>query len=340
VTTLKCATSEPAESFDTAVLFLVFNRPEVTRHAFEAIRAVAPPRLYVAADGPRASRAGEAETCAEVRRIATAVDWPCDVQTRFLESNEGCKRAVSGALTWFFDHEPEGIVLEDDCVAVPEFFRFCQAMLRRYRDDPRIGHVSGTTYQGDRDRRTETWYFSKYPHVWGWAGWRRSWQLWDGELSGWPEFARQGGLDTWDDGQPGFKRFWRTVFEDQHEGRARSSWAFPLTFTHWRRGMLSIVPRHSLVSNIGFGDDATHTRGNASAIVQSPVRALETPWVVPSEVRRDRDADRFTDWAVFRINAVNALKYRIRSRAPAIADAGIALREMVTTRKAYPRVTR
>jgi hypothetical protein len=319
---------------DTPVLFVVFNRPDVTLAAFEAIRAARPRRLYVAADGPRAHRPGEQHACAEVRRIATRIDWPCDVRTRFLEVNQGCKRAVSGALTWFFEHEPEGIVLEDDCIATPGFFRFCEAMLARYRDDPRVGHVSGTNYQDGHRRGSGSWYFSKYPHVWGWAGWRRAWNLWDGELSGWPEFVRSGRLGEWDDGRPGFQLFWRTVFEDQHDGRSRSSWAFPLTFAHWRHRMLSIVPQQSLVSNVGFGVDATHTRGDPGVIRLAPVGRLDEPLVPPPEVARDREADRCTDDSVFGIGAIAALKYRIRSRAPGIADAGVAIREAVLRRGA------
>src|SRR5690606_2235152 len=120
---------------NTAVLFLVFNRPDVTAKCFEAIRAARPARLYVAADGPRSDRLGEAERCEQVRAIATAVDWPCEVKTLFRAENLGCRRAVSGALDWFFEAEPEGIVLEDDCLASPDWFRFAEEMLERYRDD-------------------------------------------------------------------------------------------------------------------------------------------------------------------------------------------------------------
>src|SRR5688572_20906804 len=101
------------------VLFLVFNRPDTTARAFEAIRSARPARLYVAADGPRVGRAGEAERCAEARRIATAADWPCEIRTLFRDRNLGCRLGVSTAIDWFFEHEQEGIILEDDCVPSP-----------------------------------------------------------------------------------------------------------------------------------------------------------------------------------------------------------------------------
>jgi hypothetical protein len=121
----------------TAVLFLVFNRPDPTRRVFDAIRAARPARLYVAADGPRADRAGEAERCAEVRAMATAVDWPCEVLTLFRDANLGCKRGVAEGIDWFFAHEAEGIILEDDVLPHPSFFAYCATLLERYRTVPR-----------------------------------------------------------------------------------------------------------------------------------------------------------------------------------------------------------
>src|SRR5690349_2048344 len=131
----------------SAILFLVFNRPETTARVFEAIRAAQPPRLYVAADGPRASRIGESERCDLTRRIASAVDWPCDITTLFRAANLGCKNAVSSAISWFFEHEEEGVILEDDCLPDPSFFRYCDELLAHYRDDTRIGLISGNNFQ-------------------------------------------------------------------------------------------------------------------------------------------------------------------------------------------------
>src|SRR6185503_2722056 len=127
----------------SAILFLVFNRPEPTARVFEAIRAAQPPRLYVAADGPRASRTGESDRCALTRRVASTVDWPCSVATLFRATNLGCKNAVSSAISWFFEHEEEGIILEDDCLPEPSFFAYCDELLAHYRDNPRVGLISG-----------------------------------------------------------------------------------------------------------------------------------------------------------------------------------------------------
>src|ERR1700690_1974577 len=151
------------------VLFLVFNRPDTTRRVFEAIRSAQPPRLYVAADGPRGARAGEAERCAEVRRIATAVNWPCEVKTLFRDCNLGCKMGVSSGITWFFEHEPEGIILEDDVLPVPTFFDFCDELLARFRNDDRVAMISGSNLIAGHFDPAESYFFSRCAQIWGWA---------------------------------------------------------------------------------------------------------------------------------------------------------------------------
>lgn len=164
------------------VLFLVFNRAHTTVRVFEAIRQARPARLYVAADGPRPVREGEAERCAEVRRIATNVDWDCEVHTLFRDENLGCRHAVSSAITWFFVYEEEGIILEDDCIPNQSFFLYCAELLERYRDDERIMCITGDNFQKTMEGYPFGYYFYIYNHCWGWASWRRAWSHYDADL--------------------------------------------------------------------------------------------------------------------------------------------------------------
>ena len=154
---------------ETPVLFLVFNRPDTTAQVFEAIRQAKPPRLYVASDGAREDKEGELEKVKQVREIVSQVDWNCEVKTLFRDKNLGCKIAVSSAIDWFFEQEEMGIILEDDCLPHPTFFRFCQELLERYRDDERIGMISGNNFQFGRKCTDYSYYFSMYSHIWGWA---------------------------------------------------------------------------------------------------------------------------------------------------------------------------
>ncbi len=176
----------------TPVALVVFNRPDVTRLVVEAVRQAKPPILLVVADGPR--RPDEVARCDEVRAIVLdAVDWECDVRTNFADANLGCRRRVSSGLDWVFDEVPEAIVLEDDCLPVPSFFTYCDALLDRYRDDERVMHIGGMQLS-PTGRCSASYRFSRFTHVWGWATWRRAWQHYDVAMGGWPEFAEARGL--------------------------------------------------------------------------------------------------------------------------------------------------
>lgn len=113
----------PPHQLKIPVLFLVFNRLDTTKQVFEVIRQAKPQRLYVAADGPRADRPGENEMVQAVRDyVMDSIDWDCEINTLFQDHNLGCKHAVSGAISWFFENEEMGIILEDDCLPDLRFF--------------------------------------------------------------------------------------------------------------------------------------------------------------------------------------------------------------------------
>src|SRR5512139_3287315 len=169
----------------TPVAFIIFNRPDTAERVFAEIAKARPPKLLVVADGPRANRSGEAEKCAATRAIIDRVDWDCEVLTNFSDTNLGCKNRVSSGIDWVFEQVPEAIILEDDCLPHPTFFRFCEELLERYRDDERIGMISGDNFQLGQKRTDASYYFSRYNHIWGWASWRRAWRHYDREASAW-----------------------------------------------------------------------------------------------------------------------------------------------------------
>ena len=290
------STLTPPAPLQTAVLFLVFNRPNTTAQVFEAIRQAKPPRLYIAADGPRANREGEAERVAQVREIATAVDWPCEVKTLFQEKNLGCKYAVSGAITWFFEQEEQGIILEDDCLPHPDFFTYCEAVLYRYAEDERVSVITGNNFQNGEKRGDASYYFSKYNHCWGWASWQRAWKHYQGDLPFWPKWTASA---SWAKHTPDKieRRYWEKIFDRVRAGKI-DSWAYPWTASVWYHGGLTATPNVNLVSNIGFGPNSTHT-----ASVDSPLSAIATSYLTmanhPALITQDLEADRYTFDFVF-----------------------------------------
>lgn len=239
------------------ILFLIFNRPDTTAQVFEAIRSQRPERLYIAADGPRPGRPQEALNCQSAREIASHVDWPCEVRTLFREENLGCGRAVSQAISWFFEQEEEGIILEDDCLPHPEFFPYCAALLERYRNTPHVKVIGGNNFQHGMKWGDASYYLSAHSHIWGWATWRRVWKEYEFDVSGWDTqaFERDMGRYFISNDE---KKHWRDVFGSMQR-KSVDTWDYQLTFSVWKHGGVSIIPNVNLVSNIGFGPDATHT---------------------------------------------------------------------------------
>jgi Glycosyl transferase family 2 len=274
------------------VLFLIFNRPNVTAEVFEAIRLAKPARLYIAADGPR-DRPGEAELCNKARQIATNIDWDCELKTLFRERNLGCGASVSGALNWFFGDEEEGIILEDDCVPSPAFFPYCAELLAKFRDDERIMCISGANFQGGRRRTAYSYYFSRYMHCWGWACWRRAWQLYDAKMELWQECRSSNLLRAWGQSDDGFVEYWTSVFDRVAEGRI-DTWDYQMTLTCWMNSGLTCLPKVNLVRNIGFGAEATHTHDVNAHFADLPAQTMEFPLVHPRIIARDVDADSYT----------------------------------------------
>ncbi len=297
------------------ILMLAFNRPDTAAKVIDSLRAVRPSNVYFAVDGARPDCAGEAERVQEAQDLARKIDWPCEVKTLFRESNLGCKLAVSGAITWFFEHVDAGIVLEDDCIPHPSFFAFTAELLDKFRDDERVMTISGNNFQFGRRRTGYSYYFSRHTHIWGWASWRRAWQFYDHRMSVWPEVRDGRWLrDILRDRNA--EAYWTRIFEETHAEK-NSSWAYRWTFSSWVQGGLTILPAVNLVSNIGFSERATHTRSSSSPVANMPAVDLGFPLAHPPFVIRDDHADRFTEKTIFRSGSrvrqlLGAMRRRLR----------------------------
>jgi len=276
----------------TPVLFLIFNRLDTTQHVFQAIRKAQPPRLYIAADGPRKHKPGEAEKSQEVRDyVLNHIDWDCEVNTLFRENNLGCKYAVSGGIDWFFDNEEMGIILEDDVVPDLSFFQFCEVLLDRYKDDEKIMTISGNNFQ-PKKRSEYSYYFSKYMHCWGWASWRKAWKHFDVEMKNWPKYKR----NNWLSGllpRKHSRQYWENIFDRVYKGEI-DSWAYIWTYSIWIQRGINILPEVNLVSNIGFGNDATHTKSIDSSSANLRTKRVEFPLQHPNMIATNDKADKYT----------------------------------------------
>jgi len=243
-------------ALDVPVLLIIFRRPEATRLCLEAIGKAKPKHLLVAADGPR--NAEEAIRCEQARALVSEVTWECEIHRNFSERNMGCGVRVYTAIDWALSQYEEIIVLEDDCIPQPAFFKFAASLLERYRSDERIMHISGNNFQNVPSGSPYSYYFSKYTHAWGWATWRRAWRHFDWRLTLWPQFKETGGLAGWcaDSLE---RQYWESIFDSVYGG-ALDIWDYQWNASCWMQNGLAVLPDVNLVSNIGFGDDATHTK--------------------------------------------------------------------------------
>jgi len=299
----------PDFQLTTPVAFIIFNRPDTTERVFAEIAKAKPPKLVVVGDGPRANRPGEAEKVSAARAIIQRVDWDCEVLTHFSEVNLGCKRRVSSGIDWIFEQVEEAIILEDDCLPAPTFFRFCQEMLERYRHDQRIGMISGDNFQFGRRRNDDSYYFSKYTHIWGWASWRDRWVgSYDVTMAKWPRIRDEGWLAD----MVGNEReavFWQKIFERVHRGEI-DTWDYQWVFTNWVEGRMNILPAVNLISNIGFDGNATHTTGESELanLGRDPMRF---PLAHPPGVFKNIQADQFSEIKCFRVPIMKRVRNKL-----------------------------
>tara|TARA_B110000046_G_scaffold62680_1_gene70203 strand:- start:10925 stop:11878 length:954 start_codon:yes stop_codon:yes gene_type:complete len=284
---------DPPGPLNTAVLFLVFNRLDQTKQVFEAIRQAKPPRLYVAADGARAHKQDEVEQVRDVRNfVLQNIDWDCEVKTLFREKNLGCKYAVSSAITWFFDSEEQGIILEDDCLPSQSFFWFCEELLERYKEDLRVWLISGDNFQNGLKRGDDSYYFSQFNHIWGWASWASRWAEYDVEMESFESFSKQNRISSVFS-EINEQKYWLSTFDQVYQGKI-DTWDYQWNYTVLSNNGLSVLPNINLISNIGFGDDATHTKSLESINSNIPRFELSVPLNHPYFIVQDVDADAFT----------------------------------------------
>jgi hypothetical protein len=294
----------------TPVVLLIFNRPDTTEKVFEAIRQAKPPKFFVVADGPRKDKPDGIEKCAAARAIIDRVNWDCEVFTNYSEENLGCKLRVSTGLDWVFSQVEEAIILEDDCLPHPSFFCFCEELLNYYRDDERIMIISGDNFQFGRKRTEYSYYFSRYPHCWGWATWKRAWQYYDIEMKLWPKI-RDSNCFKYVLEEPRAFKYWSRIFQSTYDEKI-DSWAYRWTFACWLQNGLTILPNVNLVSNIGFGTESTHTVDSKNPFANLPVQEMYLPLNHPPFVIRDNEADKFTQNTMFAIPLTKRLYLKLK----------------------------
>ncbi|EKE20712.1 MAG: hypothetical protein ACD_7C00502G0002 [uncultured bacterium] len=298
------------------ILFLTFNRLDTTQRVFEEIKKAKPPRLYLASDGAREDKEGEKEIVQKTRDfILNNINWECEVKTLFRDKNLGCGPAVSGAITWFFENEKDGIILEDDCLPHPSFFNFCEELLDYYKDNKKIWHISGDQFVPNYDNGA-SYYFAKNMHCWGWASWADRWSQYKFDLTNYDE----NNINKFSENK-NVQEYWKGVLDRVKNGEV-NTWDYQWAFKIIEKDGLCINPSKNLISNIGFGENSTHTSDKDNPLAN--MLAYDIGGIVhPKEIKTDQRAvnyifkDHFgidmetkkeSFWEKLKINSINFLK--------------------------------
>lgn len=280
---------------ETPVAYFVYNRPKHVAKTFEAIRSARPGMLFLIADGPKDNSESDSEKCREVRTILENIDWPCKVFRNYAERNLGLKARISSGLDWVFSEVDRAIILEDDCLPHPDFFDFCDSLLHKYETDDRVWVITGDNFQNGKKRGKASYYYSKHPHCWGWATWKRAWRHFKPDIPFWPEWSCS---ENWNEYHSGDEEeeYWRGIFQNVYEGKI-NSWNYPWTACVWYHRGLTATPNVNLVTNIGFGAEGTHCRHEDNSL-KIPIQGI-LPIRHPSCISKDTEADRFASEKLF-----------------------------------------
>ena len=262
---------------NTPILFLIFNRPDTTKKVFDVIREVKPKQLFIAADGPRIGKIGEKEKCEETRKIINQIDWDCEIKTLFRNENLGCGKAVSMAITWFFENVEEGIILEDDCLPDLSFFEYCEALLQKFRYNEKIYMISGDNFLPESLRLKESYYFSIFPHIWGWATWRRAWDKYSFKMEGFSDFVKDNKIEKILNKKE-IQDYFLDRFSEVYKGNI-DTWDYQWVYSIWKNNGLSVAPSINLISNIGFSSDGTHTLNENDPVSNLKTSSISFPMI-------------------------------------------------------------
>jgi len=276
------------------VLFLTYKRYNTAKQVFESIRKAKPPRLYFASNAPNPNITPELAEVQKVRDLLATVDWDCEVTTLFRSDHLSVKESISSAISWFFEHEEQGIILEDDCLPHQDFFTFCDALLKRYKNEVKVWVITGDNYQNNQIRGEASYYFSRYNHVWGWASWRRAWENYSVDMNFWNEWKYSDSFKNYFN-DPIEEKFWRRKFDDVLSGKI-VTWDYQWTFCVFKNNGLTATPNKNLVTNIGFGPEATNTTSEMQ--IDTTTKALGKI-TYTDKIIRNVEADQFVFKTIF-----------------------------------------
>lgn len=239
---------------NTPILFITFARPEYARKSFAAIKEAQPRKLYFYNNKAREDKPDEVRRNNEVRSFIEQIDWDCEIITWFREEYVDVYTSLWGAIDWLFEHEEEGIIIEEDCVASRAFFSYAEQMLSKLEHEKRVWLISGDNFTPQYNPPQLDYFYSKNIHIYGWASWRSRWQCLDRSMKDWKR-VRQHGLKTYYKNPVEY--LWRKKLLDRVYNQMDKfyPWDFVFEYNVIINNGLAVVPRINMVEDIGVSGE-------------------------------------------------------------------------------------
>ena len=275
---------------NTPILILIFNRPKETRKLINRLEKFKPKNIYIFSDGPRKNNESDLKKNNECKQLIQDLKWKNNIKKKYLKNNLGCKNAVSKGISWFFENEEMGIILEDDCIPTKSFFKFCEWGLIKFKNNDKIGSITGNNFLKSNININSSYYFSKYAHCWGWATWRNRWALYNKNITFWKRWKNS----------KNFRKlfnlkheilYWKKIFNNVSKNKI-DSWAYPWNLCLWYNNKIVLTPKYNLVKNVGYGNSATHTFVNSHNLNYSTTK-LNFPYKSPQINKVNMEADNY-----------------------------------------------
>ncbi len=294
------------KDFSTPILLIVWRRPKETLEVINSLSKIKPRKLFISCDGPRLGDIKEALKVKRTQEVCKEfINWECEIKWQISESNLGCKTGVVSAINWFFNNVQEGIILEDDNVAHPDFFIFCKNLLEKYRKDKRVWCISGSNNQDNISRGKGSYYFGKIPLIWGWATWKNRWDEYDVEIKDWPHIKSTNMLANIFEDQTE-KEYWTNIWDSFYKTGEPDTWDYSWVLTCLINNALIAIPNKNLINNIGFNSDATHTIWEKKNI--TIMKSIGDQIVHPKFLVCDKKAEKYQFDFYFGGNAIRLKK--------------------------------
>lgn len=285
------------KSAKAPVVIFIYKRIDNLSEIFSSIRRYHPSKIFIISDGPK--NKDEKKMINITRKAAESmVDWECNIHRIYARKNLGLKKRFSSGINKVFQQVDQAIFIEDDCLPDPTFFQFCEDLLVKYANDERVMSISGNNFFSGKSNNN-SYSFSIYPHVWGWATWKRAWKKYDVDIENWPVIKNNKLLNSIFSSTR-LQLYWLLIFQLVYMGKI-STWDYQWVFACLANNGFSINPSCNLVSNVGIDSESTNTKIK-SKVFRYPTRPMKFPLVHPKEIRQNIEADNRVGKKIFATN--------------------------------------